>query len=155
MLDESMIVRISWQGPFRWPSGLDDTDEAAHALSSPGLYQVYGHHVVFGPSSLLYVGMTDTKLRTRLKRHREWLRHEGDVTIRLGLLDSTADIALLRRIESLTIWWHSPPYNSQNIWRHNQQALWIQNLGARGSLQPEYTTAWVDIAKRPDTEEER
>lgn len=154
MLDSSAIVRVRWHGAFRWesPSGIIVPEQSANLLDQPGLYQVYGHHVVFGPNSLLYIGMTDRSLRARLADHESWLAFEADPTIRIGVMDDAKDLAKLQPVEALTIWWHSPPYNSKNIWDHGQAALWVQNHGARGSLQPEYTTEWADPRKRPNDE---
>ena len=47
------IIHVQWQGPF----SLSDLSK----LSAPrdrGLYQVYGHHPVYGPCTLLYIGLT-------------------------------------------------------------------------------------------------
>lgn len=115
-----------------------------------GLYQIYGQHVVFGPDSLLYIGMTDGQtFLQRFKQHERWLKFECDVTIRLGLLHSDT-MALLAEVEALSIWWHSPPYNSQNIWRYKfDEVLHARNWGARGRLVPEYTSDWEEAKIQP------
>ena len=52
----------------------------------------------------------------------------------------------LARVEALTIWWHSPAYNSLSK-QYQQRAkteprLLVQTQGARGKLAIEYSDAW-------------
>ena len=44
----------------------------------------------------------------------------------------------LKDAEALTIYWHSPPYNSSNIETYNGQRLKVVNLGNPGDLCAEY-----------------
>lgn len=128
-----------------------------------GLYQIYGHHVVFGPGSLLYVGMTGKRsFGTRFSEHEAWLQYESDILIRLGRLrvgdykqePDWADWAkLLGDVEALTIYWHTPPYNSHHITRYKGPSLRIRNMGDRGRLLPEYSSHWD--APRPDDNNEK
>jgi hypothetical protein len=135
---EHRLVRVSWEGPF----SVDEVRQGGLA-DMKGLYQVYGQHVVFGPGSLLYVGMTDRQTyKSRFKQHYDrWLQYESDVHVRLGLVDDEA-IGLLASVEALTIWWHSPPYNSKNIWLYKGDPLRVQNWKNRGRLHAEYSSHW-------------
>ena len=45
---------------------------------------------------------------------------------------------VLKDAEALTIYWHSPPYNSSNIETYNGQRLKVVNLGNPGDLCAEY-----------------
>ena len=45
---------------------------------------------------------------------------------------------VLKDAEALTIYWHSPPYNSSNIETYNGQRLKAVNLGNPGDLCAEY-----------------
>lgn len=153
------LVRIEW----------DKAQSLDEALSSNltttedyGLYQVYGNHVVFGPSSLLYVGRnTEQTFKNRLDQHRYWLKHEQDVSIRVGRIrkgDFEHDAAewkdwteLVKDVEALTIFWHSPPYNSSGITRYKGGKLHVQNWAHRGRLLPEYSSDWEGAqVVRPD-----
>ncbi|MDI1437510.1 hypothetical protein [Polyangium sorediatum] len=148
-MDLERPVQIVWQGPFTLAAAI-----ASSTAPSKGVYQIYGQHIVFGPNSLLYVGMTDGQtFGARLAQHRDrWLVHEDDVTIRLGVVADLDSSARLADIEALTIWWHSPPYNSKNIWTYGGGPLRIQNLGARGRLHPEYSSHWKPARTPPDGE---
>jgi len=149
------LVRVRWQR-----RSLADV-ECATGDDDYGVYQVYGQHLVFGPGSLLYIGLAAKQsFAQRLKQHRPWLDHENDVSVRLGRLhpDDYGDddptegwpkwSALVRSVESLLIFWHSPPYNSSSIVRYDGPPLHVQNWGDRGALVPELTSHWKPI--RPD-----
>jgi len=48
------VLKVIWDGPHTY-------DEALTRNTAPvdtGLYQIYGTHGVFGPESILYIGMT-------------------------------------------------------------------------------------------------
>jgi hypothetical protein len=153
---EHGIVRVKWSGPFTYKAY---KERKTDLLNNNGLYQIYGQHVVFGPDSLLYIGMAnDRTFDKRLRDHECWLDIECDVSIRLGVLDldneqrRTEDIKqLLTEVEALIIWWHSPPYNSSNIQTYNvKRRLHVQNWDARGRLLHEYTNCWGEKAiERP------
>lgn len=154
-------VRVEWTGPFTVAALKERgwTDENEY-----GLYQVYGHHVVFGSGALLYVGMArDQSFATRFSQHAGWLANEQDVLIRLGVIAPEDYLQeppkwidwsrLLGEVEALTIHFHSPPYNSKNIGSYGGSPLLVQNWGARGSLLPEYSSFWPPL-KRPNDREE-
>jgi len=151
MSDEKhYLVQVFWEGPFSVEQAIERPEAAGQ-----GVYQLYGQHIVFGLNSLLYIGMTDGQtFARRLRQHRDrWLQYETDVSVRLGLLRDHGSLKLLRNIEALTIWWHSPPYNSKCIWRYGGTPLRVQNWGARGSLQPEYSSHWKPERVPPEGEE--
>jgi hypothetical protein len=119
-------VEVLWSGPWvirpeelrkpGLPKCLSDA-----AFDRRGLYAIYGTHVVFGRHALLYIGRADN-FRTRMTTHwKQWLLHAQEPTIHLGVIEKPTeligDAALLAAVEALTIWWHSPPYNSRNIQR--------------------------------------
>lgn len=152
--EEERLVRVEWEGPLTLDQALNKKGDNDY-----GLYQVYGHHVVFGFNSLLYVGSArEQTFGTRLN-NRFYLVNE--VTIRLGRIaqgfysDHTDWMDLVRDVEALTIWWHSPPYNSQNIVSYRGKHIRVQSWEARGSLLPEYSYRWPthpDTPSRPTDE---
>ena len=113
-------LTIEWVGPF----SLDYVIDELNGKDDYGLYQIYGTHIVYGASSLLYIGKAEgLTFSQRFSQHRsEWLSEEEGVSIRIGRIAS-ADYAydppdwrkVLRDAEALTIYWHSPAYNSSNI----------------------------------------
>lgn len=138
-------VRVAWVGPLSIEQALqlDDQD------NDYGLYQIYGQHIIFGPGSLLYIGMArEQTFKSRLRQHDvDWLHQEKGVLVRVGRIDP-GDYAyepdnwpdwyrLLGDTEALEIYWHSPPYNSSNISEYKGQDLRILNEGERGSLSQE------------------
>jgi hypothetical protein len=139
---QHQIIQLFWKGPF----SLVEVRERKDRKNDVGLYQIYGQHVVFGPRSLLYVGMTDDQtFGSRFKQHADkWLGFEAGVEIRLGTLRDPVHRGLLKAAEALTIWWHSPPYNSSGIWRYSGDPIHVQNWHERGSLHPEYTSHWEE-----------
>ncbi len=75
-------VRVQWENPV----GLDVVLKLSG--DNAGLYQIYSHHVVFGPSALVYIGMAaEQTFGVRFKQHEAyWLSEENDVEIRVGRL---------------------------------------------------------------------
>ena len=141
-------VRIEWEGPL----SLDEVKELADGDEDCGLYQIYGRHIIFGDDSLLYIGMTTSTFRSRFfsgrEPHIEWLVEEEGVSVYVGRIveeDYKHDPPhwsdwqnVLKDAEALTIYWHSPPYNSSNIETYNGQRLKAVNLGNPGDLCAEY-----------------
>ena len=144
-------VRIEWEGPVSLDAvkNLDDEDDDC------GLYQIYGRHIIFGADSLFYIGMTTSTYNRRFfsgpDPHIDWLeedQEEEDLSVYVGRIveeDYEHDPPhwsdwenLLRDAEALTIYWHSPPYNSSNIGTYNGQRLEVINLGNYGSLCERY-----------------
>ena len=136
-------VRVEWEGPVSLDAvkALDDDDDDC------GLYQIYGHHIIFGAGSLLYIGMTRYTFSQRFAEHAGWLEEEEGLSVYVGrIVEEDYEHEphwedwenLLRDAEALTIYWHSPPYNSSNIGTYNGQRLEVINLGNYGSLCERY-----------------
>ena len=138
-------VTIEWEGSFC----LDYVIDELNGRDDYGLYQIYGHHIVYGSNSLLYIGKAEgLTFSQRFSQHRKWLSDEEGVSIRIGRV-AIDDYAydppacsdwreVLRDAEALTIYWHSPAYNSSNIETYNGQQLKVANRGDRGALCAEY-----------------
>lgn len=144
-------VRVKWEGPVSLDAvkALDDDEDDC------GLYQIYGHHIIFGANSLLYIGMTTSTYNRRFfsgpDPHIVWLEEDQeaeDLSVYVGRIVEEdykhdpphwSDLKnVLRDAEALTIYWHSPPYNSSNIGTYNGQRLEVINLGNYGSLCERY-----------------
>ena len=144
---DERLIHINWDPPRTCADVLKITDA--------GIYQVYGQHVVFGPASLLYIGRT-VNFAERFQGHAAWLDFESDIEIRLGRLTWETDAERdkwLAHVEALTIYVHSPPYNSHHIAAYRRPPLRIRNHGQRGRLMFEYSGPW-DVPLRPDDEKE-
>ena len=136
------LVRIEWVGSF----SLDYVIDELNGKDDYGLYQIYGTHIVYGANVLLYIGKAEgLTFSQRFSQHSEWLSEEEGVSIRIGRIaiddyayDSPDWREVLRDAEALTIYWHSPAYNSSNIETYNGQQLKVVNRGERGALCAEY-----------------
>jgi len=144
-------VKVVWNKLIDVASAISLNDE----VEDYGIYQIYGNHIVFGAGSLLYIGMTSKQtFGQRIRQHdAEWLKEENEVYVRVGRISEEdyeqdpdkkwADwTSLVKDIEALLIYWHSPPYNARHISDYTGQTLHIQNWGDRGSLLPECTSEW-------------
>ena len=130
-------VRIEWEGPF----SIEKVLELDDSNKDYGLYQIYGHHIVYGQDSLLYIGQTGTTFSQRFKsEHLAWLADEEEgIFVHVGRIASEDyDEQARKDAEALTIYWHSPAYNSSNIETYNGQRLKVVNRGESRALQTEY-----------------
>ena len=153
-MPQERLVRIDWEGPLTMGEVLTRTGPNDY-----GIYQVYGHHVVFGSNALVYIGRArEQTFGVRLANRFSLL---PDASFRLGRIseqfykDADDWHDLVADVEALTIWWHSPPYNSKNIKTYRGANLRIQTWMARGDLLPEYTYEWASdpVAARPEDDE--
>ena len=124
-------VSVEWEGPF----SIEEVLELDNRNKDYGLYQIYGHHIVYGADSLLYIGETSQTFSQRFNDHTGWLKEEEGVFIHVGRIASEDYNEQVRKdAEALTIYWHSPAYNSSNIEAYNGQSLIVVNSGERGDL---------------------
>ena len=132
-------VSVEWEGSLT----IDEVLEMKNRNRDFGLYQIYGRHIIFGLNSLLYVGKTNETFSQRFRsEHVVWLADEESVFIHVGRINKEdykerEQVKVHKDVEALTIYWHSPPYNSSNIGSYNGQRLRVVNLGKRGSLDTE------------------
>ena len=134
-------IRVEWEGPLT----VDEVLKLGDRNRDFGLYQIYGRHIIFGLDSLLYIGSTNKTFSQRLKNgHVGWLEDEESVFIHIGRInrqDQEVDRReVIKDTEALTIYWHSPPYNSSNIGTYKGQRLRVVNIGKRGSLDAEFSS---------------
>lgn len=147
------LAHLDWTGPYSVEDVLEMTGD-----DDFGLYVISGRHVLFGLNSLLYIGRAvRVSFADRFQDHTEWLKEEMGIEIRVGRLrdgdyaENDRDVdweQLVKDSEALSIYWHSPPYNSQCLNQYSGQALRIQNCGERGCLLPEVSSDWTPL--RPD-----
>ena len=128
-------IRVEWEGPL----SLDEVKELDDEDEDYGLYQIYGRHIIFGDDSLLYIGKTQQTFSHRFAEHAGWLEEEEEVFVHVGRInkedyDGADRQQVIKDTEALTIYWHSPPYNSSNIDTYNGQALKVINDGERCDL---------------------
>lgn len=113
-----MDIHLFWEGPFQ-PSDLTslNNDERDY-----GVYQVYGHHPLYGHSVLLYIGQANMQTFGVRLRQEEWTygtdpsnvqfyvgRVAGQKKITEDDWGTKIDIA-----EKLLIYAHLPVFNTSN-----------------------------------------
>ncbi|MFA0088027.1 hypothetical protein [Vibrio sp. 10N.261.51.F12] len=157
------IIDVYWKGPIAL-NELKKLEEPEVQV----LYQIYGHHPVYGPESLLYIGKTEqlNGVKDRLPEHKwidsqcdeckiyyascaefiDWQTWEnsGD---EYPKYDSLENGITINDIESLLIYAHHPSGNSQSI-----QTLGIDvkrhfrvfNTGKRKALERELSTQYFN-----------
>lgn len=160
------IVDAEWEGPLGVPYNVErethdissiikKVDEWAKrkpAYKKPSqqyLYQIYGQHPVFGPNSLLYVGVTDN-LSRRFEEHfnksRFW--EFNGLKVHFGFMSAEDKQALpdASDVESLLIAIHKPPLNRQCIDKPSAKhaRLHVYSWGQSGVLFPECSSRWFD-----------
>ena len=170
MYNESLthIIDVYWEGPYN----LDNIDKFQED-NSHCLYQVYGHHPIYGNDVLLYLGKTEKQgITTRIKQHKwinnqsdnckifvascsvfeDWKKWKNDQRERYVKYDSNR--VSIENIESLLIYAHQPSYNGSKLKSVNfgHHPFRIFNSGKRKSLFPEISTQfYTDVMKnRPE-----
>ncbi len=112
------------------------------------IYQIYGDHLIYGKKALLYIGISIDYLR-RQKEHEDWINYERNVESYFAEVSGDQDV--LKEIETLLIFTHSPTYNSQKLlWNEDYEnsKLIVRNYGLKGDLLPEISYRyWTDFYK--------
>ena len=109
-------VRVKSEGPFPIQKALQKNGK--------GLYQIYGHHFIYGSDVLLYIGKTaEQTLGERVAQNyadwkpgTPWYQEEEQVIVRFGRLDYEGEDfkKVLEDVEAFEIFRHSPPYNGSS-----------------------------------------
>ena len=122
-----------------------------------GLYQIYGHHPVYGNDVLLYIGQTcENSFSGRIKEHeKEWLfsLESKSIRIHVGRIHNaeTMDEDEWRNVvdmaETLLIYSHWPVANTMGIESIDDEKYYkihILNCGEYGDLLPEVSgERWI------------
>lgn len=112
-----MDIHIFWDGPFSLEEARKKDESKDY-----GVYQIYGHHPLYGGGVLLYIGMAQNQtFGTRLSQERWDERTDpGNTQIYLGRLAGKNKISndtwedLIEQAEKLLIYAHLPAMNTQN-----------------------------------------
>jgi len=138
----SLLIEIVWEGPLTYDKAVEELSKS----KGKGIYQIYGHHLIFGSNSLLYIGKTERQtLSKRLYQHDHWVREEHGISIYVGEVSPTEgeDGNAINTAEELLIYVHQPPYNASDLYykdKYTKQDFRIYNFGERMSLLPELST---------------
>ena len=152
----SVIIRISWDGPYT----LNNLSEIDDEVADYGVYQIYGAHPIYGNDVLLYIGKADLQtFKTRIGQEG-WVYNcdSKNVKIYVGRLsgDKTPTANQWSReitlAEKLLIYSHAPARNTQylnSIPISDILNVHVLNFGNHRSLLPEvsggrYTDKFCD-----------
>lgn len=115
-----MELHLFWSGPFPLNQISQLRDEEKHY----GIYQVYGHHPLYGNNVLLYIGKADQQTFGKRIAQEEWEFDvdPGNTSIYIGQLGGkeqpTNDewSVQIDLCEKLLIYAHNPIYNRSSIY---------------------------------------
>ena len=108
-------INITWSGPYSIEE-IKNSDKTGDC----GVYQIYGADPVYGGNRLLYIGRTTQgTFRNRILGHK-WCvatRDPENISCYLGRLTGNFspkdEEVMIKEAESLLIYAHFPPYNTQ------------------------------------------
>jgi hypothetical protein len=147
-MSDKKIIHIDWDGPYDF----DQVKAKTEQFHDFGIYQIYGHHAVYGADCLLYIGKAEFQtFGVRLSQDREWednyaVSDQKNISVYLGRLagafapDDEEWSSQIDIVEKMLICTHSPARNASNIHSLNIakcRDVHILNWGAHRSLLPE------------------
>lgn len=138
-----MDIHIFWDGPHSYDGATKLTSGQDY-----GIYQIYGHHPLYGADVLLYLGMAQAQTFGKRISQEGWLdRTDGlNIEVYVGRLAGRNKIAeeaweeLIDHAEKLLIYSHLPALNTQStksLPEENVMSHRIYNWGAHRDLFPE------------------
>jgi hypothetical protein len=115
-----MVIHIFWSGPFSLKQVKELKDEA----KDYGIYQVYGHHPLYGSHVLLYIGKANKQtFGVRISQEGWDFEYDPDnIELYVGRLAGKRKITdelweeMIDIAEPLLIHAHNPIYNNKNVY---------------------------------------
>ena len=148
---EFPLVELEWFGPFYFQENRFNPFPSAHLpeggieelADQSGIYIVIGEHAIHGSQALLYIGQAKNLSGRFTSQFEGWVQYQNNVQVYLAPVD---DESLMRPIEALLIYSHSPANNSEyigmgsvpEILRKSPVRIW--NSGRRWRLFPEVSS---------------
>jgi Acetyltransferase (GNAT) family. len=150
---ETLVV-INWEKLTNWKDAYNKNDKS----KDYGVYEILGWHTVFKDNALLYIGKASEQTFGKRISQETWLKDEWDLTIYLGRIQAINDRKqfsvslknnIISDVESLLIYFHSPPYNSVSISEQPKPRndLRIINIGDSGALYTEISHKGLRLYK--------
>ncbi len=139
-----MDIHIFWEGPFT----LNEIESKKSTDLDYGVYQIYGHHPLYGSGSLLYIGQAKFRpFGVRVPEERWDDRPDPENTqVYIGRLAGRNQVtneewdALIDQVEKLLIYAHKPALNTQNTKSLPEDVVLgtrVYNWGSHRDLFPE------------------
>lgn len=113
-----MDIHVFWEGPF----DLKQVERINNEDRDYGVYQIYGHHPLYGSSVLLYIGQAQVQTFGKRISQQEWKNRSDpdNMQVYVGRLagrnkiTSDAWNTLIEQTEKLLIYAHQPAFNTQS-----------------------------------------
>lgn len=154
-----MNIHIFWSGPF----SLEQVKYLRNEDRDYGIYQIYGHHPLYGSNILLYIGKANQQtFGVRIAQEGWSFEYDpGNIEIYVGHLAGREKVSnhqwtkLIDIAEPLLIHAHYPIYNSKSIYTIPEDKVGgahIYNWNAFRDLFPEvsglrYSSKFDDITE--------
>ncbi len=155
-----MDIHIFWEGPY----SLEGLSQLNDESQDYGIYQIYGHHLLYGSSVLLYIGQANDQTFKKRIKQGHWEYYEPDLEnkqIYVGRLAGHKFVTQdewaekIDQAEKLLIYAHAPAYNTSNTCNIPEPYVLnnhIFNWGKYRSLLPEvsgkrYTSRYEHITE--------
>ena len=141
---KTSLIQILWDGPY----SITDLVKLKNEEIDYGIYQIYGHHPVYGNGVLLYIGKADFQTIGQRVSQENWLdtNDSNNTQIYVGRCHGSKNPTQtewsveIDLAEQLLIYVHKPAYNSKGISSIEDlkfQDIHILNWGNYRSLLPE------------------
>lgn len=142
-----MDIHILWEGPFN----LDQINDINNESRDYGVYQIYGHHPLYGSNVLLYIGLAQVQTFGKRISQESWKKdnvsdhkniqvYVGRLARRNNKITNDEWNTLIEHAEKLLIYAHQPVSNTQNtksLPEADVSAYRIYNWNSHRDLFPE------------------
>jgi len=142
-------IYVLWKGPFNRSQAFEIKEE--------GIYQIYGHHPVYGPNALLYIG-SSSDFSKRIKVHcDDWLEWYSDFEnssfyfgkiMNQDIEMEIEGLPLLEFAEGMLISIHVPAQNKKlydSVFKTTRKGWRLMNFGNYKTLLPEISVdRWTE-----------
>lgn len=113
-----MDMHIFWEGPFN----LEEVASVNNLNRDYGVYQVYGHHPLYGSNILLYIGLASEQTFAKRISQHEWMYRADpeNIQVYVGRFAGKNRITnekwaeVIEQAEKLLIYAHKPAFNTQS-----------------------------------------
>ena len=113
-----MDIHVFWEGPFN----INELERINDENKDYGVYQIYGHHPLYGNNVLLYIGQAQQQTFGKRIPQENWqnLSDPDNAQVYVGRLAGKNKISsdkwntLIEQTEKLLIYAHQPAFNTQS-----------------------------------------
>lgn len=152
-------ININWYGPYSLEYAIKTFTNEGYDC---GLYQIYGHHPIYGSNVLLYVGKTEAQTFSKRLEQHKWVEKNADpnnIQVYIGRLAAGnygSYLVWLDHIniaEKLIILSCTPARNGQNVSTFSRDVghVHVFNWGNHRDILPEISgRRWTTTFEEDD-----